>query len=284
MKEDVYFWSPPGEPRRAIFVHAHLAVPGSGRVVIFVNPLFDEKRRVQRFQAGLARALCAQGASVYRYDHFGTGDSGGELHEFDCAVSLCDLGSLCAAIREVHGGCALEIFGIRFGADLGMRYACSDTALRRLWLLEPLGDGARFLKEQRVRRQMHRKINRMVADAPAVIVAGREYDDHQGYLVSPAVRAFMEELGAGQPLPEGKRFCLFRFTRGAPRAAAGALRAALAKSNDVRTEEIGCPEFWATQEPPDLAELTARVCSAFHSQPGCFTPATASANRADGSE
>ena len=51
---------------------AHMYFPDSEPKIgyVFLNPLFEEKKMVQQFQAQLARSLVNQGAAVLRFDYF----------------------------------------------------------------------------------------------------------------------------------------------------------------------------------------------------------------------
>ena len=253
MLETVSFWENPVHTERRMFVHSHIPTKIS-KAIVFLNPIFDEKKRVQRFQSLLGRALALDHTIVYRFDYYGTGDSSGDFHDFTIQETLVDLDLFCRHLQDQHGLSHLQVLGLRFGADIGMLLASRCPAVNALWLIEPLVFGTRFLKEQRIRRQLHDRMHRVSNESHRVELDGRSFEDHLGFLLSDNCVSEIESLNPDRYDFQGRWIFLLKLTS----TGMGALRRLakhLGARNQVVQREFESPDFWARLEPIDTAPL-----------------------------
>jgi pimeloyl-ACP methyl ester carboxylesterase len=227
-------------------------------VFLFLDPILDEKKRCQQFLARTARRLCGSGCHVVRFDYYGTGDSAGELYEFSFGEVLTNAGRLYRYIRDQYPGAEIILLGVRVGADLAVCFARETPAIKRLFLIEPVADGARFLLEQRMRRKLFYQLNRMNAEEYVEINQER-FEDHQGFPLSAAVVSFLTGWHTGKAGLTGRTVHLFKLSAAASRKQMEGLRESLAAGNTVLYQEIAGPDFWSSLEAVDTTAVTEGI-------------------------
>ena len=89
--EELYYTEIKG---KSYFVYEHIPDEITGLPFIFLNPLFDEKKRSQKFYAETAREFCKHGIPVIRFDYYGSGDSEGKLYELNLSELFISVKSL----------------------------------------------------------------------------------------------------------------------------------------------------------------------------------------------
>jgi pimeloyl-ACP methyl ester carboxylesterase/O-antigen/teichoic acid export membrane protein len=133
-------------------IFARLTTPNSGvtRGGILISPPIGSEARVSRrtFRT-LATTMAAEGFSVLRFDHLGTGDSGGSLEEEDFLTLWTDqIAQGVAYLREL--GCpAVSAVGMRLGATiLGAAASRNPLNLESMVLWDPCVSGRTYLRER----------------------------------------------------------------------------------------------------------------------------------------
>ena len=142
--------------------------PAGGRVrggVVICPPLGKEHVDTYRGLKLLAQRLATAGFAVLRFDYLGTGDSA-QFQGADSAVADYRAGIVEAA-RYLRGCGApdVSVIGLRMGALLAAVTTQGWPDLANLVLWDPVTDGRRYLREQRV-------LYRMTVGADVVDVAG----------------------------------------------------------------------------------------------------------------
>src|SRR5271167_3777051 len=85
--------------------------------ILLVCPLGTDYTRSDRAHRHLAERLAAMGFPVLRYDHYGTGDSGGDEHAPELVRAwLDDVGIAAAELRARSGLAKIALIGLRIGA------------------------------------------------------------------------------------------------------------------------------------------------------------------------
>ncbi|MCG7611342.1 MULTISPECIES: serine aminopeptidase domain-containing protein [Mycobacterium] len=146
-------WFGPEQSR--LFGVVHVPDGGIARAgVVICPPLGRQHLDTYRGLKLLAQQLCARGFAVLRFDYRGTGDSTGA----QCLDSAVD--DYVESIRTAVGylrACGLQsvsLVGLRAGALLAATAAPSIDGLEGLVMWDPVTDGRRYLREQKVLYQM----------------------------------------------------------------------------------------------------------------------------------
>jgi len=112
--------------------------------ILMLHPLAEEKLWVGRAVTQLARALCAGGMPVLRFDHRGHGDSDREHHEMTLDTMRADLAAAAAAFREREGVEELHLFGFRLGGSLAIHEA-GNLGASSAGAVNPIASGSEYL-------------------------------------------------------------------------------------------------------------------------------------------
>lgn len=112
--------------------------------VLMLHPFAEEKLWVGRASTNLARALCASGLPVLRFDHRGHGDSDREHREMTLSSMREDLAAAAAALRERAGISELHLFGFRLGGTLALSQA-AEQAAASVAVVNPAAKGEDYL-------------------------------------------------------------------------------------------------------------------------------------------
>ncbi|MBJ6369748.1 alpha/beta fold hydrolase [Snuella sedimenti] len=190
-------------------IHLHYSKTPNKKAFLFINPLFDEKKRSQKFQATTARALAIRGFNVVRFDFFGTGDSYGNFQELSVRTCLENSKSLLSFIREELDISDVYVLGIRWGASIALELASTETEINKLILIDPIISGKRYLTELRLRRKAFFMLNNMKDIQEVQHLDGEPYEDHQGFLLSPYFIKELEEFNLLNGSASDKSVVLF---------------------------------------------------------------------------
>lgn len=183
-------------------IHAILRLPEAqtGRAVVICDPFAEEKKCAHRPLTDLARALCAAGFAVLRFDLRGCGDSDGDFSHATLSGWASDVRAALAFVRERLSPQWLGLGGLRTGAVLAERVALEDGGVSALLLWEPVMDGKRYIA-QNLRRSMIKAMLTEGEGFEAQSVAerhGAEVVDFDGYEVCRAMRQELEEVRMGE--------------------------------------------------------------------------------------
>jgi pimeloyl-ACP methyl ester carboxylesterase len=241
------------EPQR-LFLHCHLPEKANGRAYLFLNPILDEKRRVQYFQAEAARALCCEGAYIFRFDYYGTGDSGGQSYEFDLKSALEEILFVFSYVKEHFSVGSLILVGVRYGADLAMAFAYQYPYFKDLVLIEPIVNGKHYLKELKIRRLALFYLTKMKVRSEFYI-GNRRFIDQQGYPISEENINFLEDWSLESIDMRGKNIKLYKLTNQNSAEQINNLKTKCSSDNLVVYREINAPDFWLFGITPNISEL-----------------------------
>jgi len=262
--ERLYYWSNPGASNRRIFVHEHIPAKPAGRGIVFLNPLLDEKKRVQRFQAQTARYCADKGIVSLRFDYFGTGDSGGACHELDIGRSLDETMSLIDRVMGEHHLERIALFGTRLGADIALLLVKKDPSrFGTIHLLEPVVNGRRYLMEQRLRRQAFAKLKRLAID-DRISMGDKLYEDFQGFLWSDELVKFIETVQSEKVPLKDREIHVYKINYFASQKLVKVLTDSLAENNRVSLHQYDAKDFWSSMDPLDTRALSRFLAEAFN--------------------
>jgi uncharacterized protein len=114
--------------------------------VVMCPPLWHEYVRAHRAMRNVAALLSRSGHHVFRFDYYGTGDSGGNGEDGTVAQWLEDIDTAAGELKDTSGVSRVTLVGVRFGATLATVAAQANrTDLDRLVLWDPIASGADYL-------------------------------------------------------------------------------------------------------------------------------------------
>jgi pimeloyl-ACP methyl ester carboxylesterase len=147
-------WMDTSEGRLFGVLHAARSPLRAG--VVFCAPILHEHVRSHRLFALLAHELSGHGFNVLRFDYRGTGDSEGPDEAFSMQHAATDAEIAIEHLRSSTPGLPVIVLGIRAGAYPAAHLARSGRC-ERLWLWQPVLDGADYLRRLRKRDQAERE-------------------------------------------------------------------------------------------------------------------------------
>ena len=115
--------------------------------ILLCYPFGHEYMRSHRAFRQLSLLLSREGYHVFRFDYFGTGDSGGKTGEGDIAQWLDDIE---VAIEELQATAGIEkvsLVGLRLGAALVSLAAKGRDDIPRVVLWDPVVQGEPYIEE-----------------------------------------------------------------------------------------------------------------------------------------
>jgi dienelactone hydrolase len=197
-KQPIHF----GVPSRPLFGFYHPPKDGSSRdaAVVLCNPLGTDQTRSERTYRHLAERLASTGFAVLRYDHFGTGDSGGdEATPRLLQAWIDDVGVASDELRARSGARSIVLIGLRLGATLALLSAAERSDLDSLVLWSPCVSGAAFVSEITKLHKVYARIEPHLTAAPPPRSDGVEA---LGWFLP---RALIEELSQVDLLKTARR-------------------------------------------------------------------------------
>lgn len=185
--------------------------PAAGSV-LFCNPLFEERKSAQKILVDTARALCAEGFAVLRFDYRGCGDSEGDFSLFTVRDWLEDIRQAAAFLKARHPGGPMGVLGLRLGASLGIKASSAGAGFDFAVLWEPVPRGREYL-EQELRRKLMKEMltfgrSQASRDALLEALAAGQDIDFDGYPVTPVLYRDMGDVDLTIPLPPPHPRCL----------------------------------------------------------------------------
>ncbi len=242
-----------------ICLHIHYPIQSNEKAFLFLNPLFDEKKRSQKFQTNTARALADIGYTVVRFDYYGTGDSYGDLKELTISTCLESSKQILEFIHTEFGINSVSILGIRFGASLALELASKCNEIGGVFLIDPIALGKRYLTELRLRRKAFFMVNNMKNTDDKVIINGKKYEDHQGYLISVSLTEELENLNIFQNKLSEKSVFLFSLDVLNYKKLLKLKEDLNASNNKIKLIKDKTPSFWDTMEMIKTESLTSEI-------------------------
>jgi len=198
-----------GPPERQLMGLFHPAEHKEGQprlAVLLCPPLGQEQIRTQRLFRVLADRLTRSGIDAFRFDYYGTGDSGGDEEEGEFEGWQRDIAAAHAQLQQLCGGTVRTVWlGARLGASLAALAAhAAPHGPARMVLWDPVVNGAAYLDELRAAHVdaieqsyciPERDLRRRLAQDPDAFT-----DDLIGFAASPLLRHQLRALSA-QRLP-----------------------------------------------------------------------------------
>lgn len=126
---------------RQLFCLAGIAA--TDEVTLLLPPFAEEANKTRHLQSAVLRLLNKQGHSVLLPDHYGTGDSAGDLDSATTTMWRDDLLALMQQLQQ-QGIKRLNVIAVRFGAlQLFDLMPHSPLPIKRIVLWQPLFDAAK---------------------------------------------------------------------------------------------------------------------------------------------
>lgn len=182
--------------------------------VLICEPLFEERKSAHRTLVEMARALCADGFGVLRFDYRGCADSAGEFPAFSVPDWLVDIRVAAGYLRQHFPGNPVGVLGLRLGATLALRAMTEASAtpfdFAALW--EPVVNGRDYLDNELRKKLMKEMMtfgkSRCTREALMADLAAGRGIDFDGYLISPELHKDLCALDLLQAAGGVPRQCL----------------------------------------------------------------------------
>jgi pimeloyl-ACP methyl ester carboxylesterase len=158
-------------------IYGLLGIPSSvsnaREAVIFCAPAPHEVKKFHWSMKQMAQRLQTAGYHTLRFDYFATGDSSGESRDYD--LNLCRI-NIQDAIRYLKSSGLIRrvsIVATRLACPLVLQ-AVQEERVRKLILIDPIVDGAAYLKEAQAMQEAMLEEHIRVAPAyPKTAVQGQ---------------------------------------------------------------------------------------------------------------
>ena len=180
-----------------VFHHPEKRAPNAPAVLL-LNPFGEEAVRANRIFKQLAERLARAGASVLRFDYYGSGDSDGDCRAVDLNGMIKDAKTAHDELEAMSGARRFIWIGLGLGGAVALRAAQqSDVTLAKLILWDPVLNGADYLAQL---RSAHVSMLAHVLDAPLARIDREtpespfDLTEAMGFCLSPALRAQLQEF------------------------------------------------------------------------------------------
>lgn len=234
----------------------------SKKIIIFLNSILDEEKRSQKFQAQLAYSIVKYNYSVFRFDYYGTGDSQGELYEFDFENTISDLHSLILKYSKNYK--EIILLGIRIGADLALKYASLYNNIHQLVLIEPVLNGKRFLLEQRTRRKFFYSLNKIRNYSDKILINNKYYEDFLGYPLSDEVITYLNNMDTQYLRITNTKIILLTVNSSNTKKYLNSFQKDMGQCNSLVYKKVNCKPFWISLEPVNTANLIFEIINSIN--------------------
>jgi uncharacterized protein len=145
-----------GTSKRRIFgIYEPAAAQGSRpRAVVLCNPWGSEYVYAHRSLRQLAVKLATSGYHTFRFDFYGTGDSGGDMSEADLAGWEADAAVALDGIKDIAGTAHVTVVGLRLGASIAATVAARlADQVDALVMWDPIVSGEDYVRGLRAASQ-----------------------------------------------------------------------------------------------------------------------------------
>lgn len=158
-----YFPAPGGATLYGVL---HAPDVASAVPVLLAPSLFEERKSAYAALARLARALCAAGHPVLRFDYRASGESSFDPRRERTFEDLgADLNAAAGALRKASGGGKLALVGLRWGASLALKHAAALKP-ERIVALAPVVSGKTEERRWRLRSKIRAELTAGEGAAP----------------------------------------------------------------------------------------------------------------------
>ena len=217
---------------------------GASPGVVLCYPIGAEYMRSHRAFRQLTNLLTRAGISVFRFDYFGTGDSGGWGTDGFVHGWRDDIHTACEELKETAGLSTVSLIGLRLGASLASMVADTRDDVARLILWDAVIDG-----DAHVDRMIRRQLESMaIAAGPNVRSAPTLDEDVMGiggFPYSRELRGQLRTIDLSEVTPK----CPVSMVRSSPDPKADALEAAWkAKGVNIDYEVIPSQGNWDEED------------------------------------
>lgn len=254
--EELYYININGQSH---FIHEHIPEKVNYSPFIFLNPIFDEKKRSQKFYAETARKLSAKGSPVIRFDYYGTGDSEGDLFELNLKNIYNVVKELIKLLRGKYSIDKVNLLGLRLGADIALSIANKISTISKLILIEPIVIGKLYLNEQRLRRKIFFKLHNIENSKEHLDIDGETYEDHQGYPISMSNLDFLNDFDSTNIEINNFNIFLFKLNTFSSKKNIEKLTNKLENNNNLHLIHSNCNNFWSSLEVLDTNEFSEEI-------------------------
>ena len=117
------------------------------RAILLCYPGGQEYMRAYPGFKQLAMRLSREGAHVFRFDYFGTGDSAGDDQEVSLSGWADDITTAIDELASMASVSRFSMIGLRLGATLAARISTKRKDIDDLILWDPIIDGAAHLRK-----------------------------------------------------------------------------------------------------------------------------------------
>jgi pimeloyl-ACP methyl ester carboxylesterase len=144
-----------GDAASPLFGVVHVPAGGMARAgIVICPPVGKEHVDTYRGLKLLAQQLCARGFAVLRFDYRGTGDSAMPQRADSAVTDYQDSIRTAVGYLRDSGIDRVGVIGLRLGALLAAEVVASLGDVASLVLWDPVTDGKRYFREQRVLYKM----------------------------------------------------------------------------------------------------------------------------------
>ena len=228
---------------------------------VFCNPFGDERRSSCLAMTRLARGLAQQGWPVLRFDYWGCGESPGDSAQATVLTGIEDVRSAAVFLRARTGCRSVCLLGLRLGATMAVQAAQRMPECSALALVEPVSNGASYVRNELRRRQVRRMIT-TGGGRPEAQHEAPEVVDLDGYAVSRRTLGQIQELAIarGRVAFDGRVLVVQASFTERLRPDTAAVRDAFAEAGaQVTVQAVVLPPFWSRVDIVDATPLTEAV-------------------------
>jgi pimeloyl-ACP methyl ester carboxylesterase len=248
--------------------------PGTGKAVLFLGPLAEEKKSSLHALVEMARSIAAAGLTALRVDFRGTGDASGTSEELSIESMIEDVLAAVAFARSECGAKRVGVVGLGLGGAVAVLSA-RRSEIDAMVLVEPVVSGEAYVRS--LSRQQ--AIRRMLTSGKGEKPEGKEDAlgplDLDGLALGHEFIAELQEVNVTRaamelrPGPGPAALVLQVAAREEPSRELNVLGEALGHS--ARVEAVVARPFWLQTDYVDPAPVTKRVVEFLRSTYGDLT-------------
>jgi pimeloyl-ACP methyl ester carboxylesterase len=164
--------------------------------VLLCYPHVTEYNFVHRAYRQIALMLSNEGFDVFRFDYYGTGDSGGDAGSVGLEHWVSDVAIAAEELRELSRISEVSIVGRQLGATIAIRAVAKGLSVKRIVLWEPIFSGVRFIDQL---EHAHREA--CLARLQPVSDGSHPWNALLGFPFPPSLRSEIEQIQLFSELP-----------------------------------------------------------------------------------